>query len=288
MQKRRLSSAARTPDKPDLKFTRFIGVSLGGGKADKACVAVLEYYPEHEKVFLSRLFEKVKTEGEISADMKIQEILESHQEGLNTVAFDVPLQMPKCIRCELVCPGYERCNEPEIKWMWKWTRGRNKKKRPGKLFTPYTQSCAEMYLQNGLEEPFVTSHTLGANVAPLAARAFYIRKRFGKDAIYVHPRLTVWRLGRSLKVAKSHLRFHKHSIGGDESRHIILQALSQNNVAFVYQQDLKSMVENNHAFEAFVCALTAFMRFKGQTEPRPLDFPKEEEWVEFPVTDIRW
>ncbi|MGE0631571.1 MAG: DUF429 domain-containing protein [Pseudobdellovibrionaceae bacterium] len=288
MQTRRLSSASRASRKLELKFTRFVGVSLGGGKSDKACVAVLEYYPEHQKVFLSRLFEKIKTEGEISADLKIHEVLEAHQEGLHAVAFDVPLQMPKCIRCPLPCPGYERCTEPEIKWMWKWTHSRNSKKRPKKLFTPYTQSCSEMYVQTELEEPFILSDTLGSNIAPLVARAHFIKRRFGHRAISIHPKLSIWRIGRSLKVAKSHLRHHRHSVGGDESRHIILEALSKNNVAFMYHQDLKAMVENSHAFEAFICALTVFLRYRGQTEKRPLDFPKEEEWLEFPISHIKW
>ena len=49
------------------KVHRFVGISLSGGKADKACVAVIEYYSLHKKIFLARLYEKIKTEEFISA-----------------------------------------------------------------------------------------------------------------------------------------------------------------------------------------------------------------------------
>jgi hypothetical protein len=54
--------ASRTSDlkSPGDEVVRFIGVSLAGGKSDKACVAVLEYYREKNKIFLSRLFDKIK------------------------------------------------------------------------------------------------------------------------------------------------------------------------------------------------------------------------------------
>ncbi|WP_295901297.1 DUF429 domain-containing protein [uncultured Bdellovibrio sp.] len=266
---------------------RFIGISLGGGKTDKACVAVLEYYPKHKKVFLSRLVEKIKSDEVHSADFKIHEIIDQY-EDIDTIAFDVPFRLPYCLECTRTCPGIEGCPEPHVRWMWEYTRKLHKKKKPRKLFTPYTQRCVEMYLSTELEEPFILQHAMGANTAPLLARAMFIKRRLSTPCIEVFPKLSVWRVGRSLNVMKSHLRFHKHSIGGDESRREILQALSTHNVAFVYDQDVKLMIENSHAFEAFICALTAFLQYKGQTEPRPEGFPKMEDWVEFPKISIKW
>jgi hypothetical protein len=172
--------------------------------------------------------------------------------------------------------------------MWEHTKKVQAKKKPKKLFTPYTQRCVEMYLATELEEPFILSHAMGANTAPLLARAMFIRRRLKMPCIEVFPKLSVWRIGKSLHVMKSHLRFHKHAIGGDESRRVILQALSTHNVAFVYDADVKLMIENNHAFEAFICALTAYLKFKGMTEDRPAGFPKNEDWIDFPTNLIRW
>jgi hypothetical protein len=261
---------------------RFIGVSLSGGKSDKACVAVVEYFPEQQKIFLARLYEKIKNEESLSADFKLHEIITQFGKEVESVAFDVPLTLPKCLICPIKCAGYETCPLPENKWMRELYQEVSKQKKPKKTFTPYTQRCVEAYIANSLEENFEISHALGSNMAPLTARAQFLKRRLDLPLIEVFPKLSIWRIGQSLKVAKSHLKFHKHVIGGDESRRIFLQALADHRDLFFYQQDFKAMVENNHAFEAFVCAYTGLLKYLKQTEPRPAGFPKTEAWIEFP------
>lgn len=266
---------------------RFVGVSLAGGKSDKACVAVLEYYPEQKKIFLSRLFEKIKSDEKISGDLKIHELIHQNADTLKFIAFDTPWAIPNCMRCQLKCPGFESCREPHIEWMWRHQEDRLKKKRPKKLFTPYTQRCVELYLATEIEEPFHLHHAMGANSAPLLARAAFIQRRLHFPTIEVLPKLTLWRLGETLGLMKSQIKDHRAAFGGDESRAQFLQALNEKNIAFVYHQDAKHMVENNHAFEAFLCGMTAFLKYKGLTEPRPKGFPKEEDWIEFPLKELK-
>lgn len=270
------------------KVHRFLGVSLAGGKTDKACVAVVEYYPKHKKIFLARVIDRIKSEDNISADLKIHEIFEFYREEFDLVAFDVPNQLPSCLRCKLKCPGYENCSEPHIEWMWEYTRKIQKVKRPKKLFTPYTQRCVELFLQSGLEEPFQLGHAMGSNTAPLLARAMFLKQRLDIETIEVNPRVSLWRIGSLLGVMKSHLRFHRHAVGGEESRKQILNALSDHNVAFVYEQDVKLMIANNHAFEAFLCALTGYLKYKGMTEEAPEGFPENEDWIHFPKKKVSW
>lgn len=266
---------------------RFIGVSLAGGKSDKACVAVIEYYPENKKIFLSRLFEKIKSDENISGDLKIHELILQNADTLKYVAFDTPWNLPNCITCKLKCPGYENCHEPHIEWMWRHQEDHLKKKRPKKLFTPYTQRAVEMYFATELEEVFHLHHAMGANTAPLLARAAFIRKRIPFECIEVFPKLTLWRMGKALNLMKSQIADHRAAFGGDESRAQFVQALNDNNTAFIYHQDAKNMVENNHAFEAFMCAMTAYLKHINLTEKRPKDFPKEEDWIEFPIENLK-
>lgn len=292
MQKKKNQSAERKTQKQhshasDNKVIRFIGISLAGGKADKACVAVLEYYPDNKKLFLSRLFEKIKTDEQISADLKIHELIEQNTPSLEYVAFDIPWKIPNCLSCQKKCPGYENCHEPHIEWMWHHQNEKLKKKRPKKLFTPYTQRCVELYLQTELEEVFNLHHAMGSNSAPLLARAAFIKRRMTADCIEVYPKLTLWRLGNTLNVMKSHLRGHKAAFGGDESRAQFLQSLNDHNITFIYNQDMKQMVDNNHAFEAFLCGFTAFLKFRGLTEKKPKNFPANEDWIEFPVQHLK-
>jgi hypothetical protein len=285
-----------------LRVHRFAGVALGGGKTERTSVAVIEYYPDSKRVFLRALRDKIKTEGLISSDEALHHLLTVEEVGLETIAFDAPLQLPKCIRCELVCPGFEACRLPEIRWLWNEHDLREKKKRPNKVFTPYTERCAEVAIANHLEEPFHPPHVLGANAAPLAARAHFLARRItGKrtlnlakpestdpQLIEVFPKLSVWRIGRDLKVPKSHLRFHRHAVDSDESRMYFLKQLIEREIAFIYQQDLKTLVESPQAFDAFVASLTAFLKYRGQTAPRPPGFPKDEIWIEYPEEQIDW
>ncbi len=265
-----------------------MGLTLGGGKTEKTALAVLEYYPKQNKIFLSRLFDRIRTEGENSGDLAVHQLIVQYPAKIESIAFDVPLNLPKCLRCRLECPGYEACTEPEIEWMWNYYRNRNKKKRPQKLFTPYTERCVDLFLSSELEEPFSPSHALGSNLAPLTARAFFINRRLKFDSIEVFPKLSLWRIGRSLQIQKSHLRFHKHSVGGEESRKAILEKLMDADIAFIYDQDFRLMVQNPSAFDAFVCALTGVLSFKGLCENRPSDFPKSAAWIAIPKEKLSW
>jgi hypothetical protein len=271
-----------------LKSIRFAGVSLGGGKTDKTAVAVLEFFPQQNRIFLRSLREKVSTKGDESADEALFMVLTEGESDLETIAFDAPLQLPLCVRCELACPGAQKCTEPVLRWMRNVHVGRRREKRPNKMFTPYTERAAEIYIAHELEEPFHPSHALGSNAAPLAARAHFLKRRLKTPLIEAYPKLTLWRIGQALEMPKSHLRFHKHAVDSDEARLFILKTLIEKEIAFVYQQDLRTMVENSTAFDAFLCALTAFLKYRGQTERPPVGFPKGESWIEFPVKSIEW
>jgi len=251
-------------------------------------MAMVEYYPGQKKIFLSRLFEKVKSSGETSADLHLHHLISQCPGKIESVSFDVPLSFPLCVQCKLNCPGYESCHEPHIRWMWDNYRTLNKTRKPKRLFTPYTERCLEVHMSNQLEEPFHLPHALGSNLAPLTARAKFIARRLKVPLIEVYPKLSLWRIGRSLHVSRSHLLFHKHSVGGAESRALILSKLGDRNIAFLYEQDVQTMVDNNQAFEAFLTALTGVLAYRGQCEPRPRGFPAKESWLTFPKAHIDW
>jgi len=192
--------------------------------------------------------------------------------------------MPKCVTCRLTCPGYENCKEKEIVWMWKQHAKYKKKKKRVKLFTPYTQRAAEMYIASELEAEFHPQEALGSNMAPLTARAQYLLKRLPKGKLMeIFPKLSVSRIGQSLKLNRSHLDHYKHQVGGVESRQIFLQALLKRDIVFIYQQDFQKLIDNINSFDSFIAAFTGFLKFKDQCEEIPKDFPKGEGWIDFPV-----
>lgn len=279
-------SFAHTPLRRPLIPKKFLGVSLGGGKTDKTCLALIEYYSDQNKVFLRHLGDKIFGDHSTSADEVLVQFIETIPKPLKYIALDTPLSLPKCMRCRLKCPGYEKCTQTEIQWLWKNYQKRNQKKKPKKIFTPYTERCIENYLASELEEEFLPQHALGSNKAPLTARALFLQNRLKSHKwIEVAPKVSLWRIGRALGIQKSYLRSYKHSVDGVEIREAILNQLTKRNVVFLYHQDMKTLIERAQAFDAFLCALTAVFKFNNKVEPRPKNFPKREAWIEIPVIE---
>lgn len=265
----------------ETKSIRFIGISLSGGKSDKACVATLEYFPDQKKMFLVRVIEKIKAEESISADLKIHELLHQYGSNIESIAFDVPLTLPKCLTCNLKCPGYETCDVEEIEFIRSLYQSQHDKKKPKKMYTPYTQRALESYLAH-LEPNFDFQHALGANLAPMTARAHFISRRLKIPQIEVQTKLSVWRIGNQLKINKSNLKIYRNSVGGETSRGLLLDGFESKLNVFFYEQDKKMLKDNFHAFEAFICSYVGFLRYRNETQPRPKDFPSKEIWAEIP------
>ena len=285
MRKRKLSLPENKTGQPDVVH-RFVGLSLGGGKTDKTSLAVVEYFPRQKKLFLSRIHDRIKSDEKISGDSKIHELILQNSKFLESISFDAALSLPSCLTCIKKCPGIEACEEPHAKWLWKYYEETQAKKRPKKLFTPYTQRCVEAYLATELEIPFHISHAMGANSAPLMARALFIKNRLNAECIEVFPALTFYRLAKSIGLSAAQAVDHRAAFGGDEQRTHLLKSLNDKNFVFIYNQDAKTMIQDPHAFDAFLCALTGFLKYIQKTEKRPKDFPKSEAWIEFPKKNL--
>ena len=73
----KLSRASRykSISEKKLKVVRFMGVSLSGGKNDKTCVTIVDYYPQHHKIFLKEIHDKIMKsfKPEVKVEEKIVE-----------------------------------------------------------------------------------------------------------------------------------------------------------------------------------------------------------------------
>lgn len=249
---------------------------------------MVEFFPDQKKIFLSSLVEQIQNQDGISSDTQIYRMIESVGKNIESIAVDAPLTMPKCLRCKMKCPGFEVCIEPELKWMTKYYGRKNSQRKPLRVMTPYTERCTELYWEEHLEEKIPLQQAMGSNRAPLTARAHYITRRHKKKFIEVVPKISFWRLGLSLGIAKSKLRLHRHWEGGAESRKLFIEALLKSDLAFIYEQDRKILIEDQYAFDAFIGALTGLMKYKNQTEGRPRSFPASEGWIEVPKLKLKW
>ncbi len=256
---------------------------MGGGKSNKTSYAIVQYYPKQKKIFLTELHDKLQSTKEKTADELLIKSFSKYSSKLKAIAIDAPLSLPKCIRCKLKCPGYTKCKVSEVVWMRKEYLKNNKQKKPKNVLNPYIERSAEVYISKNLEEPFFPSHALGANSAPLAARMNYLSKHISHKKIEFFPKLSLWRIGKSLGLKKSYLRFHKNSADGHEIREIILKRLIEKDIAFIYVDDLKKMIKSPQAFDAFIGALTAVLYGAKQVEAKPKGYPKQSSWIEIPL-----
>ncbi len=271
----------------NFKVVKFAGLTLGGGKGRKTCLAIIEYFIKEKKLFLTELHDKIEESDKLSADSKIIQILDKHKKELHSIGIDAPLKMPKCIRCRLRCPGHEKCQEPEIRWMWKLHKKKEPKKRPNKIFTPYTERCVEQYISAEIHQDLASDHALGSNRAPLAARAMYLKRRVhGVPTFEVMPKVSLWRLGQQVGLSKSQLLKYKTLTEGEDIRQRILDKWTEGDLSFIYHRDFKLMVKDAFAFESFICAYTTFLKSKGLCEKKPKGFPNSEPWIVFPKENI--
>lgn len=263
-------------------------MSLLGGKSDRTCVAVLEYFPNHGKIFLNQLFEKIQGHESSSADSELVQLIGDFSSDVKLIGFDVPLQLPKCMRCNLKCPGAEVCKVEEISYMRELQKKILKENKNAKYMTPYTQRSVELHIQKKLERPYYLQDALGANLAPLTARAQYILKRMKLPFVETFPELSFARMAEQLDLPQKYLRQEGRMFDHEEVRQTFLNVMLERRLCFIYQQDIQRLVENADAFDAFLAAFTAFLCHIGECEDRPKGFPKSELWVQFPKTEISW
>lgn len=118
-------------------------------------------------------------------------------------------------------------------------------------------------------------------------RGQFLQKRLNRYFVKeAQLRMTVWRIGRALKISKTPLLFYKNSVEGEEHRHLFLDKLMDKEWLFIYSQDLKHMVRDGFIFEAVLAAYTGFLDYQKLCEPPPKGFPKNEPWVLFPREDF--
>jgi hypothetical protein len=225
-------------------FIHVLGVDLGGGKGKKTALATL------------RVDEGFATIIGIAPRMGF---------GDGTLlCIDAPLTLPPCLRCAVrVCPGQEGCVDPAVLEMRALAAapsaaGSAKLDRNGRRgkppITPYTQRATEVYLSHQLG--LVPREAMGQGTGPLAARAAHLsraladRFELNENLLEVYPKGTLAALGFS--------RPYKKHLHERETRAQILEALSDD-LRFGPGVWRELCIQNDHLFEAVICALTGYL-----------------------------
>ena len=249
-------------------YKTFIGVDLGGGKGRNTAVAMLRARGDGVQV---EHYGNGKGDGEPWYDERLIAFLREHAGGA-ALAIDAPLSLTACVRCRVpVCPGMEACVDPTVVWfrgqadkVWRES-GRNVSAIPGydpakhrkPLYTPYTQRATEVVLH--VEAGILPRETQGQGMGPLAARAAHLTRALAgeytlnENLIEVYPKATIWKLFGE-KTARTYKRHHSEQTVRLEA---ILQKLP--GLSFAPGQWREFGLQNDHLFDAVLCAYTAYL-----------------------------
>ena len=267
------------------RFTRFIGVNLGGGRGKTTAVARLEAAPTGGvRLVEARMRHGHRGGGEDSGDeagdpLFRDEVLiayiQRHLDDETVVAINAPLTLPPCIRCPLPCPGVPSCEVPVVVWMRRHApklivnRGRSDRGKPA--VTPYTQRAADLLLAHAGLQP---RESLGQGMGPLAARAAYLRHalsptlRLHENLIEVHPPATLIRLFGAATVQR--LGRGPTDEVAEQRRKIFVGLGEKLRFNYVWPE---VVVRSPHIFEAVLSAFTAFLwatqGWQGPTDLAP-------------------
>lgn len=266
---------------------RFIGLDLTGAKNAKTTLAVLEYFPREKKLFVLDVQSGIGPDKDHSGDTVLIETLTEHAENHENPVLSVnaALSLPPCIQCTRKACTKE-CAGPEVKWMRTFAKNNG---IPA-TFTPYTQRPVELFLKewipNHLPERlrFDIDETLGGNRAPLSARMHFLKRsleeRFQIEEC--HSKLSAMLLGLEFKIPPRVLARYRSVEDGSQAREDLLHQLMDKLSLFVYERDRKKIAEHLNAFDAFICAVSAWSSSeRGQIKP-PKGFPVASGWITIP------
>jgi predicted nuclease with RNAse H fold len=232
-------------------FTRFIGIDLGGGKGKKTALAVLDR--SKSGVMVTALRPRADESPLYDAAL----VAAVREAGVGTmVCVDAPLTLPPCVRCSLaVCPGQERCVEPEVvtlRQLCEVGSVRSVASQRGKpAVTPYTQRATEAYLLRRRGIP--AREALGQGMGPLTARACHLvraladRFTLNNNLIEVFPRATLELLGFR-DPYKKHI---------DKRIEILAKLHDLSFAPGVWREECR---QSDHVFDAVISAYTGYLR----------------------------
>jgi len=284
--------------------SRYIGLSLGGAKSERTCVTVIDYYHQQDKAFVVDIFDSIGPEADLNADDVLLSIIEElfgneseHKEerefmasfgqpSVRILAADAPLSFPPCLlECEKSCGGYEECKRPAVKWMRAQYTKQKKVNSRTKHFTPYSQRPVDLYFRYKYpRENLFQDETMGANIAPQAARMSYVRRKLPADLrlIEVWPKLAVFSVQKALRMTQRDVLDYRHLERGVHIRSRFIERLAEKTSLFVYDRDLKKFVTNVCAFDSLVCAWVALLTDLDKVQKFRSDLPLDTGWIQVP------
>lgn len=277
---------------------RYLGLSLGGAKSNKTCLTVLDFYRKQKKAFVVESFLGIGSEKDDQADSELtaddvllslvdelSKDLSKDNSAIRIVGVDAPLTLPPCLLgCDVDCRGYSDCKKEEIQWMNDQYLIAKENRSKLKHFTPYSQRPVDLYFRYKYpDENLFQDETMGANLAPQAARMNYLKRHLEHlRLIEVWPKLSLYHIHESLNLTKTEVLNYRDIEEGVTVREKIIERLVEKASIFIYERDLKKFITNVGAFDSFLCAWSALQTDLNSVVKIDSDLPVESGWIQIP------
>jgi hypothetical protein len=219
-----------------------------------------------------------------------------------TLGVNVPLALPPAIACSRKGCGKSATQAAAAaKWMREAHRKAERQARVERdlprvtEYTTYTQRPVELWIRYQVMSRLPETHrfeideALGGTKAPLTARMHFLLAHLRASSklrkiplIEAWPKLTVACLAQAMDIPKRTLLDYRRLETGVHAREQILERLTEAQDVFIYERDVQKLAASLTAFDAFVCAYTAYLADTQRCAKIPSGFPVASGWVHYP------
>jgi hypothetical protein len=265
-------------------YKRMIGLELAGPHSNRTSLVVLDYYPSMSRLIVSHVVDHLGTIDDQSSDTILLEQLHKFAQEVTAESFlgictQAPLSLP---------PFFKKDSERIQEERWLLDLWHKAKPKPN-LFMPYLNRPVDAWLRYFTPERFHISEAMGSNMAPLAARALYLKEKLSLPIFENTPRATMSRIVQSLEFSRFWPKLYSDVDKGLSVRQDFFERLLQKlPQLFVYEGDLETLIIEINSFQAFLSGLALFLHSQQQCDSVPDSFPQSASWILLPRQRIRW
>lgn len=265
-------------------FKRMIGLELSGPHSNRTALVVLDFYQSQSRLVVSHVHSNFGSLENKSSDNILMEEIQRLMAEVPENAF-----LGICTQAPLSLPPFfkdKHARKTEERWLQEiWSKT---KPKPN-FFTSYLNRPVDAWLRYFTPERFQIPEAMGANLAPLAARALYLSELLGLSLKESFPRATMSRVVQSLEFSRFWPKLYTDVEKGLGVRQDFFERLFQKiPQLFCYEGDLETLIVELNCFQAFLSALALFLKANSQCDNIPEGFPDSATWILIPRQHIRW